>query len=98
MQYIHGSLDHKQIGFIGDPLDKLELDLFADADFAGDRRDMKSTSGVFFALWGPHSFFPLGAICKKQTSTAHSSPESELVSLDLAVRKEGIPSLICGKF
>jgi hypothetical protein len=39
-----------QIGFIGDPPDKLKLALFSDADFAGDRNDLKSTSGVFLAL------------------------------------------------
>ncbi len=91
--YINNTLDWRQIGFIGDPPDKLRLDLFVDSDFAGARRDMKSTSGVFLRLLGPHTFFPLGAIAKKQTSTSHSSPEAELVALDLGVREEEIPAL-----
>ena len=48
-------------------------------------------------LLGPHTFFPLGAIAKKQTATSHSSPEAELVALDLGVREEGIPALTLWK-
>ena len=48
---------------------------------------------MFLALYGPNTFFPLACVCKKQTSQSHSSPEAEMVALDLAVRKVGIPSL-----
>ena len=44
-------------------------------------------------LIGPHSFFPLAAISKKQTATSHSSPEAELVALTMALKDEGIPAL-----
>merc|ERR1712023_464335 len=95
MQYLKGMSmsSDKQVGFVGDPLEELELQLFADADFAGEKRDCKSTSGVFLLLWGPNSFFPLACVCKKQTSQAHSSVEAELIALDLALRKVGITSV-----
>ena len=68
----------------------LKLALYTDADFAGDRSDMKSTSGVFLALIGTHSFLPLGSMSKKQQCVSHSSVESELVACDLGVRTIGM--------
>ena len=35
MQYLKSMSGDKQVGFIGDPLEELELQLFADADFCG---------------------------------------------------------------
>ena len=32
-------------------------------------------------------------MCKKQTSVSHSSTESEVISLDAGLRKDGIPAL-----
>jgi len=67
---------------------------------------MKSTSGGVLVLTGPHTFFPLGPFCKKQTRTSHSSTEAEIVALDKVLFKEGYPALdlwdiifdgICGK-
>ena len=52
-KYINGTTDWRQIGFVGDRPEELELGLFSDADFAGDRDKMRSTSGVFLALDGP---------------------------------------------
>ena len=49
-EYMNGSAAWRQIGFIGDTPDELELGLFSDADFAGDRETMWSTSGVFLAV------------------------------------------------
>ena len=90
---MNGSVAWRQIGFIGDTPDELELGLFSDADFAGDRADMRSTSGVFLALYGPHSFFPLSGQSKKQTAVSHSTVEAEIVAADHAVRMSGLPAL-----
>ena len=83
----------RQIGFIGDDPDELELGLFSDADFAGDRETMRSTSGVFLALYGPHSFFPLAAQSRKQTVVSRSTVEAEIVAADHAIRMSGLPAL-----
>ena len=56
MSYIHCHCDDKLVGFLGDPKEDLELSLYCDADFAGDRTDLKSTSGGFLVLTGTHSF------------------------------------------
>ena len=82
IKHINGSAGWRQVGFIGDGPEELELGLFSDADFAGDRDAMRSASGVFLALYGPHSFFPLSAQSKKQTAVSHSTVEAEIVAAD----------------
>ncbi|CAE6962770.1 unnamed protein product [Symbiodinium sp. CCMP2592] len=91
--YINSTLDLNLYGWIGDAPEMLELVLYCDADLAGDRTDSKSTSGVFMCLLGPRSFMPLNALSKKQTSVSKSTPEAEIVSLDHAVYKLGLPAL-----
>ena len=91
--YVHHSIGRKMYGWIGDARADLKVTLYADADFAGDTETMRSTSGVFLALTGPNSFFPISALSKRQSCVSHSTPEAELVAADLAIRTEGIPAL-----
>ena len=93
IQYMRFSKEHRMIGFIGDEKSKLRLSLFTDADFAGCKATQKSTSGIFMALTGPNSFFPLTGISKKQSCVSHSTPEAELVAMDLGLRTVGLPAL-----
>ena len=86
MSYLNSRSEDSLVGFIADPPELLRLAIDGDSDFAGDRVDFKSTSGMFAALVGPQSFFPLGWGSKKQTCASHSSPEAELVAPDAAVR------------
>jgi len=79
---------------VGDDHSKCCLAIFSDADFAGSLQDSKSTSGCFVAVVGPDTFAPLTAICKTQTCISHSSTESEIVTLDFALRAEGLPLLM----
>lgn len=81
----------KMTGFVGDPVDKCNLWLFADSDHAGEH-DNRSTSRCLLALVGPKSYFPLTAFSKKQTSTAMSSTEAEVTAANLALRAVGLPS------
>eukprot|EP00959_Pyramimonas_sp_CCMP1952_P434745 9102982-Pyramimonas_sp.AAC.1 len=67
--------------------------LFTDASFADCITSSKSTAGVFAALLGPNAFFPVNAVCKKQTVASRSSTESESVVLDSALRLDGLPLL-----
>ena len=90
--YIHSTPDKVQLAFIGDRL-LTELALYADGDLAGCKLSQRSTSGVFMALAGPHSFFPAACLCKKQTANSNCTPESELVAAWLAIRTIGLPSL-----
>ena len=89
--YINSTLDMKQVAYVGDKFVDLVLRIYADSDFAGDKADSKSTSGVYVALHGPRSHVPTAAQAVKQPAVSHHTAESELVALDVAVRKHGLP-------
>ena len=91
--YINSTLDLNLYGWVGDPPHMLDIVLYCDADLAGDRTDSKSTSGMFMCLLGPRTFMPLNAMSKKHTSVSKSTPEAEIVSLDHAIYKLGLPAL-----
>ena len=63
--------------------------LFQDSDFAGDLED----SGGTLCIFGSHTFVPISWMCEKQTSVSHSSTESDIISLDVGSRLDGIPAL-----
>ena len=94
ISYLHHTKHYVQTCYVGDPVDQCHLTLFADASFAGDLTDSKSTSGNYLVLMGPRTFVPLSWMCKKQGVVSHSSTEAEVVSLETAVRLEGIPALM----
>ena len=71
----------------------LYLILYVDADFAGGVEDARSTSGGLLVLAGPNTWFPLGWVCKRQSATAHSTTESECVSLAYSLFGEGLPMM-----
>jgi hypothetical protein len=91
--YIHATLDYQLVGKVCDPADQLHLSLYVDADFAGDRLSVKSTSGGYLVLIGPSTFFPLAWVSKKQTSVSRSTTESEVVSLAHGLYHEALPAL-----
>ena len=93
IQYIASTPHYRLVGTIQDKPEDLELRLFVDADFAGDRSTARSTSGGFLVLTGPSSFFPLAWISKRQTSTSRSTTGSEVVSLAHSLYQEGLPAL-----
>ena len=67
--------------------------LFLGYALASDKNDHRSTSGVYLCLQGPHTFVPVAAHCKKQTSCSKSTPEAEIVALHDGITKQGIPGL-----
>ena len=91
MCYIHGTYHLHQTGWVGDAAADIAVHLFADADFAGDPKLSRSTSGVHLCLLGPNTVFPLTGQCKKQGCVSHSTPEAEVVAADHALRVYGLP-------
>jgi len=79
--------------YVGDKPSQCKLVLFADASFAGDLKDSRSTSGGILCLMGPNTYVPLQWICKKQGAISHSSTEAEIIALELGLRTEGIRAL-----
>ena len=76
-----------------DPPEQLQLRLYVDADFAGSEEAARSMSGGYLVLAGPNTFFPLGWVAKKQTSTSRSTTEAEIISLDFSLFHEALPML-----
>ena len=91
MCYIHSSLEYTMTGTINDPPSDLRLELYVDADFAGDREDALSTNGGWLVLCGPNSYFPLTWVSKVQSSVSRSTSESEIVALAHSLFLEALP-------
>ena len=90
MAYVHSTLNYRQSACAGDSIDQLSLHLYTDADMAGDNR---STSGVYLAIEGPRTWFPIASISKRQTAVSHSTPEKEVVAGTTGLRVVGLPGL-----
>merc|ERR1712079_413811 len=86
MSYIEYSVHWKSIGWVGDPINMLTPHLYADADLAGCPITERSTSGLFMAVRGPSTCFPIAFGCKRQGSCANSTPEAEITSMNYALR------------
>ena len=94
MTYICQILDMKLYGWVCDKAESLRLDLFVDADLAGGTQSCKSTPGVFFAVCGPNSRWPITGQSKQQPVTSHSTPESEIVAYSHGLRTIGLPAIL----
>ena len=78
---------------MGNTAKQCRLGLFQDSDFAGDLEDSKSTSGGTLCVFGSHTFVPISWMCKKETDVSHSLTESEIISLDIGLRLDGLCAL-----
>ena len=94
MSYICHTLDMKLCGWVGDKAGSLRLVLFVDADLAGETQSCKSTFGVFFAVCGPNTRWPITGQSKKQSVTSPSTPESEIVAYSHGLRTIGLPAIL----
>ena len=93
ISYIHHTSEYKQYCHVGNTAKQCRLGLFQDSDFAGDLEDSKSTSGGTLCVFGSHTFVPISWMCKKQTAVSHNLTESEIISLDIGLRLDGLPAL-----
>jgi len=90
--YVHGSLNLKLKGSmpIGGAANARLL-IWPDADLAGDKASAKATGGFWIELECGDHRWPLAWQSKRQTSTAISTAESETISLQRCLHKEGLP-------
>ena len=70
VSYINSTLDQRLYAWVGDTPEKIDVHLYADADFAGDTHSMKSTNGTFMELKGTNTKYPLAGVSKKQTAVS----------------------------
>ena len=83
---VNSSLSKRMTGWVGDNFKELSVSLFADADFAGCPKSLRSTSGSHMHIQGAHTR-------KRQECVSHSTPEAEIVAVDTTLRTMRIPSL-----
>ena len=93
ISYIHHTCDDIQYCYVSNTAKECRLALFQDSDFAGDLEDSKSTSGGTLCIFRKPHVCSIRWMCKKQTSVSHSSTESEIISLDVGLMMDGIPTL-----
>ena len=86
VSYMHLTVNSKQYAYVGDDFSQCTIALFADADYAGDKTNSLSTSGVFIAIVGPRTYVPIVAVSKKQTCTSHSTCEAEVVAFNTGLK------------
>lgn len=67
--------------------------MYADADFAGCPRTLRSTSGVQIQVEGPNTRFPLLARSIRQQAFAYSTPDAELAAINIDFRAMLAPAL-----
>ncbi len=91
--YIHKTKDECMMGWIGDDPTELTGRLFVDADFAGCPYTLKSTNGCHFDIQGPNSRFPISSGCNGHTSTAQSSTEAEIASMNAGMKNRSDPAI-----
>ena len=65
VECIHSTYDLRLTGFVGGPTKDLQLVQYSDADFASDRSDAKSTSGLFFSACWPYAILLPGSAFQK---------------------------------
>ncbi len=92
--YINCTVDDKAEAFAGEGMDSCQLAVCCDADLASDHEGSKSASGIWIAILGEFTYWPLVAISKRQGATSHSTSEAELIAIELAVRQEAIPLMM----
>ena len=93
ISYIHHTCEYRRYCHVGNTAKHCRLGLSQDSDFAGDLEDSKSTSGRTLCIFGSHTFLPISWMCKKQTAVSHISTESEIISLDIGLRLDGLLAL-----
>ena len=93
MSYVKSTIHWRQYAWVGDTVENLGPHLYADADFAGCPRTLRSTSGYHLTIEGPRSSFPQTAASARQTALSNSTPEAEFAACHLAHKKAFLPAL-----
>ena len=93
VSYINSSLHMRQVAWVGDDVSELGPHLYADADFAGCPRTLRSTSGYHLSIEGTTSSMPQVGASARQTALSNSTPEAEFAAGHLAHKKAFLPAL-----
>lgn len=93
VSYVQPTFHLIQVAWVGDAVAELGQRLYADADFAGCPRTLRSTSGYHLTIEGPGSSMPQVGASARQTALFNSTPEVESTAGHLAHKKACLPGL-----
>ena len=88
MSYLHHSNHLTPQGSVSQTETEWTLEVYTDADFAACPHTAKSTSGIIVMIRTGACMYPVHWMSKKQTSTARSTTEAELIALATAMFAE----------
>ena len=92
IRYISTSRHKRLIGWVGDGLHDCFPVAYADSDYAGCEKTMRSTTGAAMLMEGHFTRFPIAARSLRQTSVANSMPEAEMVACHWTYRHIILPT------
>ena len=92
MRYIASTPKKRFAGWVGDNVDECALHAYADADFAGCERTMRSTTGFSLLMEGPHTSFPIAGRSCRQGCICTSTPEAEMVACHFTYKNVLLPT------
>ena len=81
-RYLNGTRDYT-ISYNANLANSPYVKAYADADYAGDKDEYKSTTGFIFNLAGG----PVSHLAKLQSITAQSTTEAEYIALAMATKE-----------
>ena len=94
MSYIHHSYSYRMYAYMGEDQPKFTLDIYSDSDYAGCVQTQRSTTGsVIFLRGGEDTSVPISFMSKRQGSVSRSTPEAEIVAMDMTIRILTLPVL-----
>jgi hypothetical protein len=94
MSYIHHSYSYRLYAYMGEDQPKFTMDIYSDSDYAGCTQTQRSTTGsVIFLRGGEDTSVPISFMSKRQGSVSRSTPEAEIVAMDMTIRILTLPVL-----
>ena len=78
LSYVKGSLKKRAVAWVGDKLHEAQPHAYADADFAGRPRTLRSMSGAQIQIEGTN---PLNARSIRQQAVANYIPDAQLAAI-----------------
>ena len=89
ISYLNATREYVTVGTVSHGVEP-QIFVYTDADFASCPWTAKSTSGIFIAIATCESLFPIYWQSKKQSSTARSTSESEMIAMSSGFFGEAI--------
>ena len=92
MSYIHHSYSYRTYAYMGEEQPTSTLDIYSDSDYAGCTQTQRSTTGsVLFLRGGGDTSVPISFMSTRQGSVSISTPEAEIVAMDMTIRILTLP-------